>query len=256
MSIHPTAIVHSGARLGSDVEIGPYSIIEEQTSIGDGARIDSHVLIGKGTTMGANCRIHQGAVIGSEPQDLKFDNEESYAVIGGDNVFREYVTVNRATENGESTVIGDGNFLMAYVHVAHNCIVGNHIIMANAVTLAGHVEIEDHAIIGGLTPVHQFVRIGRHSFIGGGSRIVKDVLPYILVAGNPPRPGGLNIVGLQRRDFSDATCEILHAAYRLLFRTGLNTSQAVEKIGEALPEMPEVRNILDFIAKSRRGITK
>ena len=256
MCIHPTVIVNSDAHLGMDVEVGPYSIIEENTTIGDGTRIASHVLIGKGTTIGKNCRIHQGAVIGTEPQDLKFEEEESFTVIGDNNVFREYVTVNRATAKGELTVIGSGNLLMAYVHVAHNCTIGNHVIMANAVNLAGHVEIQDYAIIGGLTPVHQFVKIGRHSFIGGGSRVIKDIVPYVLVAGNPLRMGGLNIVGLQRRGFSDEVCETLQMAYRLLFRSGFNTSQAVERIKEELPGIPEVLNVVDFIMRSRRGITK
>jgi UDP-N-acetylglucosamine acyltransferase len=256
MYIHSSAVIDDNVHIGRDVEIGPYSIIEKGVTIGDGTIIESHVRIGCWTTLGKKCRIHHGASIGSIPQDLKFKNTKSYTIVGDNNVFREYVTVNRGTGDGDATEIGSDNYLMAYVHIAHNCVLGNNIILANAVNLAGHVDIEDYAGIGGITPVHQFVRIGQHSFIGGGSRIPKDIVPYVLAAGNPLRMGGLNIVGLKRRGFSSDVCENLRKAYNLLFLKGFNTSQAVEQIREELPMTTEIKNILDFIARSTRGIEK
>ena len=197
-----------------------------------------------------------GAAIGSIPQDLKYRGADSFLTIGDDNVFREYVTINVATDEGESTVIGDKNLLMAYVHVAHNCIIGDNIILANSVNLAGHVIVQDNAIIGGVVPVHQFVTIGSHSFIGGGSRIPKDIPPFVKVAGNPPRIGGINSVGLRRRGFTVEQLVQIKKAYRYLYRSELNVAQAIEKIQSELPDTPEIRILIEFIHNSRRGITK
>jgi len=256
VEIHDTAIVHSGAGIGRKVSIGPYSIIGEHVRIGDGCSIGSCVRIEGRTTFGKNNRVFHGAAIGSIPQDLKYRGADSFVTIGDDNVFREFVTINVATGEGESTVIGDKNLLMAYVHVAHNCIIGDNVILANSVNLAGHVIVEDFAIIGGVVPVHQFVTIGSHSFIGGGSRIPKDIPPFVKVAGNPPRIGGINSVGLRRRGFTDEQLLQIKKAYRYLYRSELNVAQAIEKIESELPDTPEIRMLIEFIHNSRRGITK
>jgi UDP-N-acetylglucosamine acyltransferase len=254
--IHDTAIVHPGARIGSGVSIGPYSIIGEHVTIGDGCTIGSSVRLEGKSTFGKNNKVFHGASIGSIPQDLKYRGADSFLTIGDDNVFREFVTVNVATGEGESTVIGNRNLLMAYVHVAHNCIIGDNVILANSVNLAGHVIVQDHAIIGGVVPVHQFVTIGSHSFIGGGSRIPKDIPPFVKVAGNPPRVGGINSVGLRRRGFTTEQIIQIKKAYRCLYRSELNVAQAVEKIQKDLPDTPEIRMLIEFIHNSRRGISK
>ena len=256
IEIHDTAIVHPGARVGNNVTIGPYSIIGERVTLGDGCEIGSCVRIDGDATFGKNNRVFHGASIGSIPQDLKYTGADSAVTIGDNNVFREYVTVNIATDEGESTVIGNGNLLMAYVHVAHNCILGDNVILANSVNLAGHVIVEDYAIIGGVVPVHQFVTIGAHSFIGGGSRIPKDIPPFVKVAGNPPRVGGINSIGLRRRGFTNEQIVQIKKAYRFLYRSELNVAQAVEKIQQELPDTPEIRMLIEFIHNSRRGISK
>lgn len=254
--IHKTAIVHPGASIGENTTIGPYTIVGEHVEIGRNCRIGSNALIEGHTTLGDDNRVFHGAVIGSIPQDLKYGGALSYVRIGNDNIIREFVTINCATDEGESTVIGDGNLLMAYVHVAHNCLVGNGVILANSVNLAGHVVVQDYAIIGGVVPVHQFVKIGAHSFIGGGSRIPKDIPPFVKVAGNPPRIGGINTVGLQRRGFTEEQISQIKQAYRYLYRSDLNVSQAVEMIGRELPHTPEITMLVDFISESERGIAK
>jgi UDP-N-acetylglucosamine acyltransferase len=253
--VHGTAIVREGAQLGNNVSVGPYSIIGENVRIGDGTVIGSNALIDGNTVMGKNNRVYHGAVIGSPPQDLKYRGARSYVRIGDNNIFREFVTVNSATDEGDSTVIGDQCLLMAYVHVAHDCIVKDNVILANAVNLAGHVTIHEYATLGGIVPVHQFVRIGTHAFIGGGSRIAKDVPPYIKVAGNPPLVSGLNLVGLRRRGFGDEQIEHLKKVYKLLFRNGLNVSQALEKIERDISSTPETKVLINFIRSSQRGIT-
>lgn len=253
--IHGTAIVHEKAGLGSGVSVGPYSVIGPDVSIGDGTVVGSSVLIEGNTDIGSRNRIFHGAAIGSEPQDLKYGGGRTFTRIGDGNTIREYVTVNSATEEGDATVIGNGCLLMAYVHIAHDCVISDNVILANAVNLAGHVEVHEHAIVGGIVPVHQFVRIGAHSFIGGGSRIPKDIPPFVKVAGNPPRVCGLNNVGLKRRGFDDLRLETIRKAYRFLYRSGLNVSQAVERIREELEETPDTRTFLEFIIGSRRGIS-
>jgi len=254
--IHPTAVIASGADIGEDVTIGPYSIIGENVRIGDGCRIGSSVLIEGYTEIGKNNHIFHGASIGTIPQDLKYRGARTFVKIGDNNTIREYVTINSATNEGESTVVGNSNLLMAYVHVAHNCVIGNNVILANAVNLAGHVKVHDYAIVGGIVPVHQFVEIGEHAFIGGGSRIPKDVPPFIKVVGNPPRVNGMNSVGLMRRGFTLEQRVLLKRAYCILYRSGLNVSQAIEKIETELPQTEEIKMLVDFIKNSKRGITK
>jgi UDP-N-acetylglucosamine acyltransferase len=254
--IDSTAVVDSGAELGAGVQVGPYAIIGKNAVIGNRCTIGPHAVIDGWTLIGDDCHIHASAVVGSEPQDLKFDGARSFVEIGQGNVIREFVTINRATEEDGVTRIGDGNLLMAYVHVAHNCVLGDHVILANAVNLAGHVEIDDYAIIGGVTPIHQFVRIGRHAFIGGGSRVPQDVPPYIRCAGNPPRVGGLNSVGLKRRNFPDRVVTELKRAYRLVYRSDLNVTQALARMRAELDPLPEVEEFVEFIAASERGIVK
>ncbi len=254
--IAPTAIVAPGAQLGAEVSVGHYAIIGPDVVVGDRTTIGPHVVLDGWTVISEDCRVHAGAVIGNEPQDLKFAGCRSWVRIGRRNVIREYVTIHRATEEDGVTAIGDDNLLMAYVHVAHNCHIGNHVILANAVNLAGHVVIEDHAIIGGVTPVHQFVRIGQHAFIGGGSRIPQDIPPFVRCAGNPLRVAGLNSVGLARRGFSPDVVVELKRAYRTVYRSELNVTQALERIRTELKPFSEVTAFVNFIAASERGITK
>ena len=254
--IHDTAIVDPRARLADTVSIGPYSIIGGDVEIEEGCSIGSSVRIEGRTRFGKNNKVFHGAAIGSIPQDLKYKGADSLLEIGDDNVFREFVTINTATDEGESTLIGSGNLLMAYVHVAHNCVIGDNVILANSVNLAGHVTVEDYAIVGGVVPVHQFVTIGSHSFIGGGSRIPKDIPPYVKVAGNPPRVGGINSVGLRRRGFTNEQLSRIKTAYRYIYRSGLNVAQAIEKIESELSDSPEVKTLVEFIRSSKRGITK
>ncbi len=254
--IHPTAIVHPKAELAPDVVVGPYAIIGEKVTIGEGCRIGSSVLIDGETTLGKNNRIFHGAAIGNVCQDLKYRGERTFVRIGDGNTIREYVTVNSATGEGESTVVGSGTLIMAYVHLAHNCVVGDNVILANAVNLAGHVRVHDFAAIGGLTPVHQFVEVGRYAFIGGGSRIPQDVPPFMKVAGNPTRVWGPNSVGLARRGFTAEQRVLLKRAYVILYRSGLNVTQALERIDAELPRTDEIALFVDFIRNSKRGIIK
>lgn len=256
MDIHPTAIIHKDVKLADDVRVGPFSIINDEAEIGAGSEIGSHVLIDSGTIIGKNCRIHHGAVLGTMPQDLKFEGEKTHLTIGDETVIREYATLNRGTKYRGKTVVGKNCFIMAYAHIAHDCLLGNHVILANSVNLAGHIEIGDFAIVGGVVPVHQFVKIGAHSIVGGGFRVQKDVCPYALVAGYPLETIGLNRIGLQRRGFPQKTLQILEKTFRILFKSQLNTSQAVERIKAEVELIPEVQIILDFIAKSERGIIK
>jgi len=256
MDIHPTTIIHKDVKLADDVKVGPFSIIKDEAEIGAGSEIGSHVLIDSRTIIGKNCRIHHGAVLGTVPQDLKFEGEKTHLAIGDETVIREYATLNRGTKYRGKTVVGKNCFIMAYAHIAHDCLLGDHVILANSVNLAGHIEIGDFAIVGGVVPVHQFVKIGAHSIVGGGFRVQKDVCPYGLVAGYPLKTTGLNRIGLQRRGFPQKTLQILEKTFRILFKSQLNTSQAVERIKAEVELIPEVQTILDFIAKSERGIIK
>jgi len=257
VSIHPTAIVAPTARLGSGVTIGPYSTIGDQVTLGDGTTVGAHVVIEGGVEVGRNCRIFSHAVLGSEPQDLKFRGEKSMLIVGDGTVIREFATLNRATSGGGGkTVVGRGCLIMAYAHVAHDCHLGDGVILANAATLGGHVLIEEHAIVGGLTGVHQFCRIGAHAIIGGCSGIILDIPPYVKAQGNRARLFGLNTVGLKRRNFPPEAIRHLKQAYRLLFLSGLTTTQALERIATELPACAEIQHLVHFIKTSERGITR
>jgi UDP-N-acetylglucosamine acyltransferase len=256
--IHPTSIVHSSAEIAKSAEIGPYSVIGEGVTIGEGTKVASHVVISGNTVIGRNCRIFQFACIGEVPQDLKYSGEQTWVIIGDGNVIREYVTLHRASVHGDGkTQLGDENFLMAYCHVAHNCKIGNHVIMANGATLGGHIEVEDHAILGGLSAAHQFVRIGTHCIISGLTGIPKDIPPYTMAAGERARLYGLNTTGLKRHRFPETTLRSLKKAYRLLFRSELPLGQAVQRVlNDEIASVPEVGHLIDFIRKSKRGICK
>jgi len=256
INIHPTAIVNSEAEIGENVSVGPYTVIQGDVVIGDDCQIGSHVLIHSGTRVGKECRIFKGAVLGTDPQDLKYAGEQTTLEIGDETTVREFCTLNRGSSHRFKTVIGSQTLLMAYVHIAHDCVIGNHVVLANAVNMAGHVIIEDYVSVGGMTPIHQFVRIGKHSFIGGGLRVPKDVPPYILAAGEPLNYEGINKVGLSRRGFSTETLIQLRRAYKLIYRSGLNVSQAIRQIENTMELIPEIRDIINFIRASERGIIK
>ena len=257
MKIHPTAVVAPDVELAGGVEIGPYAVVGPDVHIGENTVIGSHVVIEGHTDIGARCRIFQFASIGVQPQDLKFRGEPTRVVIGNDNTIREFVTIHRATVSDIGvTIMGDHNLIMAYSHIAHNCKLGNHVIMVNAANLAGHIHVEDYAIIGGLTGVHQFTRIGAHCIIGGASAISKDVAPYLLVSGNRAKPHGLNLIGLKRRGFKEGTIRALKDAYRLIFRSSLLLRTAIEKVRNEVEDCPEVRHFVEFIEQSKRGICR
>jgi len=255
VDIHATALVDDGAELEDGVSVGPFSIIGPNVRIGAGTEIGSHVLIEKDTSIGRECRIYKGAVLGTDPQDLKYDNEPTTLEIGDRTRIREYCTLNRGTTHSGKTVVGSDCLLMSYVHVAHDCRLGHNVILANSVNMAGHVTIGDWVIISGLTPIHQFVRIGAHAFIGGASRIVKDIPPYVKAAGNPVQLYGLNSVGLQRRGFPEDVRRELKRAYRLFFASAYNTSQALARAREDLRDLPEVEVFLSFFEDSERGVS-
>ena len=254
-TVHPTAIVDEGAELGTGVTVGPWALVGPGVRVGDGTVVGPRVYIEKDTHIGEDCFLANGAVLGTDPQDLKFKGESAMLQIGDRTVIREFATLNRGTSASGSTVIGSDCLLMAYSHVAHDCEIGNHVILSNSVNLAGHVMIEDWVIIGGVTPVHQFVRIGAHSFIGGGSRIPQDVPPYCRVAGNPPKLYGLNSVGLERRGLSADVRKALKKAYRTLFQSDVNLSKALDRVEDDAARVPEVRHLIEFIRASERGIT-
>ena len=254
--IAASAVVNRAAELETNVKIGPYAIIGPHVRIGSGTSIGPHAILDGYTEIGQDCRIFPHAAVGTEPQDLKFRGGVTWLRIGNRTVIREFATLNPATEEGSATRVGDDCLLMAYSHVAHNCTVGNQVILANAVNLAGHVAIDDFAVVGGVTPVHQFVRIGTHAIIGGGSRIPQDVAPYTRVAGNPPHSFGLNSVGLRRRGLSEETVAALKHAYRILFRRKLTVQEAVAAVEEEVPPIPEVQRLVSFILDSERGITR
>ncbi len=253
--IHPTAVVSPKANIEENVEIGPYAVIEDNAIIRRDCKIGPHVHILGYTEIGAGCSIFTGAVVGSIPQDLKYRGGRTYLKIGENNVIREFATMNSGTSEGESTIVGSNNLLMAYVHVAHNCIIGNNVIIANAGTLAGHVVIEDFAIIGGLAGIHQFCRVGRHSIIGGCSKITKDIVPFVMADGHPASPSGINKVGLKRRKFSDEKIALIEDAYRKLFRSGLNVADALADI-EKMEQSEEILHITEVIVQSERGIAQ
>jgi UDP-N-acetylglucosamine acyltransferase len=255
--IHKKAIIHKKAKIGKGVSIGPYTIMGENVEIGDNCQIGPSCFITGWTKIGKNCQIIGHSAIGTPPQYLEYKGEKTKVVIGENNIIREFVTINRGTEKGDGiTRIGNNNFIMAYVHIAHDCRIGDGVTLANVATLAGHVTVEDYAIIGGIVPVHQYVRIGTHAMIGGGSRVPRDVIPYTLSAGIPLRVSGINTIGLRRHGFSSKEISVLKEAFRLIFRSKLNLSQAIEKIEKELEKTDSVKHLLKFLKMSKRGICK
>ena len=254
--VHPTAIIHPGARLGTDCVIGPYCVIGEHVSLGDGCRLHSHVVIDGHTHLGARNEMFPFATIGTQTQDLKWRGGVSHLEIGDHNTFREHVTVNCATAEGAATRIGSHNHILAYAHVAHDCTLGNHIVMANVATLAGHIHVDEFAVIGGLAAVHQFCRIGRMSIIGGCSKVVQDVPPFMLVDGNPAETRTINKVGLERNGVPEEVQNALKAAYKILFRDGLTVSNALARIESEVPSSAELVHLLQFVRTSERGLCK
>ena len=255
--IHSTAVIDPSAQIGPDVEVGPYSVIGAQVEIGARSKIGPHVVIQGPTRIGEENRVFQFCSLGDEPQDKKYHNEESRLVIGNGNTIREYCNFNRGTEAGGSeTRIGDDNWIMANVHIAHDCVVGNHTVFANAASLAGHVIVEDHVILGGFTLVHQFCRIGMHSFTSMGSIINRDVPPYITVAGKMAAPRGINTVGLRRRGFDADRISGVKKAYRLLYKSGLRLEEALGALEELALKEPDVQHLVEFIRGSERSIVR
>lgn len=255
--IHSTAIVHPNARIGARVEIGPYAIVGEHVALGEGTTVGPHAVIEGRTEIGRDSRIFQFASIGADPQDLKFHGEVSTLRLGDRNIVREFVTLHRGTEGGGGeTVIGSDNLFMAYSHVAHDCRVGNRVILANGATLAGHVTVDDFAILGGLSGVHQFTRIGSHVMIAAGAMVVQDIPPYTVAHGDRAKTVGLNLVGLQRRGFSDEAVRSIKRAYKLVFRSGLRLEDALTRIADELEENAELKVFVDFIRGSERGVAR
>ncbi|NML25358.1 acyl-ACP--UDP-N-acetylglucosamine O-acyltransferase [Zoogloea dura] len=257
MSIHPTAIVHPAARLAEGVQVGPYSIIGEHVEIGEGTTVGPHVVIEGHTRIGRNNRIFQFCSLGSEPQDKKYANEPTRLEIGDGNTIREFCSFSTGTiQDGGLTKVGNGNWIMAYVHVAHDCSVGDNTIFANNATLAGHVTVGDWAILGGFTGVHQFVRVGAHSFCGVGTVLLQDLPPFVTVSGNPASPHGINSEGLKRRGYSAEGIAAIKRAYKTLYRSGLTLDEARRQIAEAAASAPELQQFSDFIADSGRGLVR
>ena len=257
MSIHPTAIVHPGARIAEGVEIGAYSVIGEHVEIGEGTRIGPHVVVEGHTRIGRNNRIFQFCSIGSEPQDKKYAAEPTRLEIGDGNTIREFCSFSTGTAQDKGlTRVGNDNWIMAYVHVAHDCLVGNNTIFANNATLAGHVSVGDWAILGGFTGVHQFVRVGAHSFCGVGTVLLQDLPPFVTVSGNPASPHGINSEGLKRRGYTSEGITAIKRAYKTLYRSGLPLAEARAQIAEAAQGVPELQLFSDFIADSGRGIVR
>ena len=254
--ISPLAQVHPEARIGNNVRIDAFAVVEKKVVIGDDTHIMSGAVVMEFSTIGKNCRIFPNATIGCIPQDLKFDGEETFVEIGDNTTIRECVTVNRGTKEKWKTTIGKNCLLMAYSHIAHDCVLGNNVIIANAVQLAGHVEIGDFASLGGMAAAIQFSRIGPHSYIAGGSEIIKDVPPYIKAGRAPLSYAGVNSIGLQRRGFSNEKINSIHEIYRILFLRGYNISQALERIDKEIPNSEEKTEILEFVRTSKKGILK
>lgn len=254
--IHPTAIVDEASQIADNVEIGPYTIIGPHVKIGNGTKIANHVVIDGYTEIGNNCKIFSGACLGTAPQDKKYNGIRSYLIIGNDNMIREYVTMNVGSKDGSKTIVGDRNFIMIGVHVAHDCQLGNDITLVNSVGLSGHVTVEDQAVVGGLTGVHQFVRIGKLSMIGGVSKVNTDIPPFSICDGNPVKFYGLNSVGLKRAGYSSKDALQLKKALKILFASGLKFSTAIPRIKEEFNRNPDIDHLLEFVSKSERGIPR
>lgn len=252
--IHRTALVDPTAKLGQEVSIGPYAIVGPHVTIGDRASVAAHAVLERNVRIGTGVRVGYGSVLGGDPQDLKYRGEETWVEIGDDTIIREYCTINRGSSATGKTTVGERCFIMTYVHLAHDCAIGNDVILANGIQMAGHVAVDDRAIISGLVPIHQFVRIGTYAFVGGGSRVNQDVPPFTKAVGNPVHLYGLNSVGLQRAGFAAETKLALKRAYRLLFNSDLTVSQGIARARSELPAMPEVETFLRFIEESQRGV--
>ena len=255
-NIHPSAVVHPNAQIGDDCDIGPYCVLGRHVVLGAGCRLHSHAVIDGHTTLGRGNEVFPFAGIGLKTQDLKWKGGRTGTEIGDDNTFREHVTVHSATGDGESTKVGSGNHILACCHIAHNVTLGNHIIMSNVATLAGHVVVEDHAVIGGLAAVHQFCRVGKMAIIGGCSKVVQDVPPFMLADGNPAETRTINKVGLDRNGVSEEVQGALKQAYKILFREGLTIPNALAKIQAELAPSPELEHLVQFVRTSERGISK
>ena len=256
MSIHPSAIVSSKAKLAVSVSVGPFSIISGGVSIGADTKVGAHCVIEGNTTIGKNCEIFTGAVIGSRPQDLKFKDEKVFLEIGNNNIIREYCTLNPGTAEGSKTSVGDDNLLMAYSHVAHDCRVGNGCVLANNSTLAGHVSIQDRAVIGGLVAIHQFVRIGMLAIIGGCSKVVQDIPPFSTCDGHPARVYGLNLIGLRRKGVSPESIKKIDQAFKLIFNSGFTAKHALERVEKEIEKTEEIIYLVNFVKSSERGLTR
>jgi len=256
MTIHNTAVISPSAKISKGVKIGPWSVIGSNVKVGENTEIASNVVIDGWTTIGKNNKISPGAVIGTVPQDVKYDGARTYVKIGNGNIIREYVTINRATEPETATIVGDNNFFMAYTHVAHNCKVGNNVTMVNFSGLSGHSVLEDGCVLAGMVGIHQGVSVGRLAMVGGLSKVVKDIPPFARADGHPTRIYGLNTIGLTRNNIPVPVIEKLKKAYKILFRFGMNTSQAIKKIEEEIPLIAEIQYLINFIRTSDRGICK
>jgi UDP-N-acetylglucosamine acyltransferase len=255
-TIHTSAIIHPKARLGAECEIGPYCVIGEHVELGDGCRLHSHVVIDGHTRLGKENEVFPFAVLGKQTQDLKWTGGETRVEIGARNTFRECVTIHSATNEGDATVIGSDNHILAYCHIAHDCRLADHIVMSSYAGLAGHVIVEDHAIFAGYVAVHQFCRIGRMSIMGGCSKVVQDVPPFMMVDGNPAETRTINKIGLERNGVSQETIAALRQAYKILFRDGLTIPNALTRIEQAIPPRPEIQHLVQFVRASERGISK
>lgn len=252
---HPTAVVDDDADVHPSVSVGPFAVIGPGVELGPHVRVGSHALVERDTRVGEGCEIHHGAVVGTDPQDLKYEGESSTLELGARTVVREYATLNRGTAASGATRVGADSLVMAYAHVAHDCRIGDHVILSNTVNMGGHVEIGDWAIVGGVTAIHQFTRIGEHAFVGGGTRLPQDVVPFTTVAGNPCSAYGINTTGLRRRGFDDERIGALQNAYRTLFRSEDHLGDAVERLVTQGVETEEVRKMVEFIRASERGVT-
>jgi UDP-N-acetylglucosamine acyltransferase len=257
LDIHPTAIVHPQAKIGPGVKIGAYSLVGENVQIGKDTVLGPHVVVEGWTQIGERCHLFPFVSVGAAPQAVRYRGEPTLLTVGHDNVIREFVTINRGTaEGGGETKVGSGNLIMAYSHIAHDCQIGNRVILANGSTLAGHILVEDFAIVGGLVAIHQFVRVGCYAIIGGASAVPQDVPPYMVAAGNRARLFGLNNIGLKRHNFSESTMAALKQAYRILFRSHLTLHKALDRVEKEVPELPEIRHLIDFLKKTKRGVCR
>jgi UDP-N-acetylglucosamine acyltransferase len=254
--IHPTAVVHAGAQIGGGCQIGPYCVLGENVVLGANCRLHSHVVVDGHTVLGEGNEIFPFASIGLKTQDLKWKGGTTWTRIGDRNTFREYVTVHSATSEGDATVVGSDNTILAYCHIAHDCQLGSHIIMSNVGTLAGHVTVGDRAIVGGLGAVHQFCRIGKFAMVGGCSKVVQDIPPFMIGDGNPAETRTINKIGMERHGITDEAVAALRQAYKILFREGLSMANALAKMETDLPQLPEVLHLIEFAKTSERGLAR